>query len=420
MIRPSVTALTVYLAYLFPVQAARTPKIGFEIETSQMHFYNIRCTESANTAMKGHQVSGQIGGGWFLGVDTTPAKASLLQPEYDVLCNLDDTNKLESLIGHVVQSMSTIDTKQNFVIKDFDGKPDPFNPWELFIFPGLSKLSDDAKWDVQATAPLMLEAVQDLLIAAVQKEAHPLVIQDKNWSKNLVYVQKNWLDSKYFQEATGGSDWATKDVMGFLSIMLSNIKMARELTASVFHPARRNAYLTQGPKTLVWLMPRNSWTSVFSLVERKLPESVGLWEILEHLSCYQNTKDGKLRLDKNFCKGMEDDPQPNGKLQDKAWSLKGGIDPLSVKTWVESIISQPAGSPDALSAWDAKHFDGQIGAFDELGKSFEQVLNSQREVSLWEFRGLGFSRKADLAERVTNIQSEVVKFHRKYPQEPTS
>lgn len=141
----------------------------------------------------------------------------------------------------------------------------------------------------------MLEAVQDLLIAAVQKEAHPLVIQDKNWSKNLVYVQKNWLDSKYFQEATGGSDWATKDVMGFLSIMLSNIKMARELTASVFHPARRNAYLTQGPKTLVWLMPRNSWTSVFSLVEKKLPKSVGLWEILEHLSCYQNTKDGKLR-----------------------------------------------------------------------------------------------------------------------------
>lgn len=105
MIRLSVTALTVYLAYLFPVQAARTPKIGFEIETSQMHFYNIKCTESANTAMKGHQVSGQIGGGWFLGVDTTPAKASLLQPEYDVLCNLDDTNKLESLIGHVVQSM---------------------------------------------------------------------------------------------------------------------------------------------------------------------------------------------------------------------------------------------------------------------------------------------------------------------------
>ncbi|WQF84179.1 hypothetical protein CDEST_09193 [Colletotrichum destructivum] len=412
--------LAVYLTRLFLVQAARTPRIGFEIETPHMPIFNSECTDEENTAMKGHRVLGQTGNGWFLGVDTSPAVKSLLNLEYDLLCDLGNTHELESIIGNVMANMAELDTRDTFIIQDSKGYRDNCNPWRKLAFPGVSKVSGKATWDVQATAPLMLEAVQDLLIAAFQKEDHPLVIKQKNWMKNLVYVQKNWFDSKYFQEATGGSDWATKDVIGFLSIMLTNIKEARELTASIFHPLIRKGISTQGPKTLVWLMPRNSWTSVFSLVKKKLPESVQLWAILEHLACYQNTKDGKLKLDKRFCRGTVDNPQPNGKLQDKTWSLKGGGDPLSVKTWVESIVSRPAGSLDALSEWDAKHFDGQIGAFDKLGKTLEQVLDSSREVSLWEFRGLGYSRKADLPKRIDQIQGAVVKFHKRYPQEPIS
>ncbi|KAK1997178.1 hypothetical protein LX36DRAFT_721516 [Colletotrichum falcatum] len=303
-----------------------------------------------------------------------------------------------------------IDSSENF---------DPCNPWKKIT--ATSKKSDKAMWDVQATAPLMLEGIQDLLIAAFRKEDHPLIIRDKSWMTKVVYVQKRWLDSKFFQELNGGSEWATKDVLGFLSLMLTNIKTAQELTANILQPSKRHALTTQGPKVLVWLMPRNYWTSVFSLVDKKLPKGVGLWAILEHLACYENTGDGKIKLDKNFCQGEKGNPQPNGKLQDRAWSLQGGRDPLSVKTWVESIISEPAGRPDALSVWDTKHFDGQIGAFDKYKIRFEPVLGSSpsRKVPLWEFRGLGMSLRADLPNRLAKIQSAVVNFHKKYPQEPT-
>ncbi|KAJ0160994.1 hypothetical protein CTA2_6963 [Colletotrichum tanaceti] len=313
-----------------------------------------------------------------------------------------------------------IDTKDWFFINDYNST-NPCYSWEkyhyYFIYP---KISHKATWDVQATAPLMLEAVQDLLVAHFRKEDHPLLPRNKKWMKNAVYVQENWLDSAYFQGAFGSSNWATKDVRGFLSIVLTNIKEARKLTASIFRPFKRFIISTQGPKVFVWLMPRHYWTSVFSLIEEKLPPNFQLWEVLEHLACYQNTKDGELKLDKRFCTGEVDNPQPNGELQDKTWSLWDDYDPLSVKRWVESIVNQPAGSPDALSAWDAKHFDGQIGAFDKLGKPFERVIDSRREVPIWEFRGLRLTKKASLPGRLAEIQSEVIKFHRKYPQEPTS
>lgn len=101
----SFTILAFYLTHLFLVQAARTPKIGFEIETPHMPIFNMECTDKANTAMKGHQVLGQTGNGWFLGVDTTPAVKSLLNLEYDLLCDLGDMQELESIIGNVMNNM---------------------------------------------------------------------------------------------------------------------------------------------------------------------------------------------------------------------------------------------------------------------------------------------------------------------------
>ncbi|KAK2050930.1 hypothetical protein LY76DRAFT_529514, partial [Colletotrichum caudatum] len=300
------------------------------------------------------------------------------------------------------------------------GISDPYNPWRNLHFPIFTKKTTKAIWDMQATAPLPLEAIQDLLIALFKKEDHPLLIKDKKWMKTVVYVQKNWLDSKFFQETTDGSAWATKDVLGFLSLLLTNIKSARELTASWYRPTLRKGNKTQGPKILVWIMPRMYWTTVFHSIKAKMPKGVELWMILEHLACYQNTKDGRLQLDKNFCEGNVDDPQPNGKLKEKAWSLEGGLQPLTVKKWVTTIVSRPAKHPDALSEWDKRHFDGQIGAFDKLGKKFETVLGSDREVPIWEFRALGGSRRKDLLKRMQAIQSAVVELHKKYPEEPTS
>ncbi|KDN69458.1 hypothetical protein CSUB01_06652 [Colletotrichum sublineola] len=151
-----------------------------------------------------------------------------------------------------------------------------------------------------------------------------------------------------------------------------------------------------------------------------MPQGVELWTVLEHLACYRNSRDGGLWLDSDFCQGNVDDPKPNGKLKKKAWSLQRGRKPLRVKKWVTSIVTRPATHPDALSEWDEKHCDGQIGGFDKLGKKFETVLGSNREVPIWEFRGLGVSWRKNLLERMLAMQSAVIELHKKYPEEPTS
>ncbi|EFQ36746.1 uncharacterized protein GLRG_11892 [Colletotrichum graminicola M1.001] len=150
-----------------------------------------------------------------------------------------------------------------------------------------------------------------------------------------------------------------------------------------------------------------------------MPKDVKLWDILEHLACYRNTMDGQLQLDKKFCDDTGDNrkPKPNGKLQKLAWSLEGGKDPLTVKEWIDSIQSTSTGGPDlpdALSEWDEKHFDGQIGGFSRLGKSFETALGSERKVALWEFRGLGDITESQMSKYLEAIQRQVVEFHKKY------
>ncbi|KAJ0159065.1 hypothetical protein CTA2_10377 [Colletotrichum tanaceti] len=399
--------------------AARKPKIGFEIETVDILFYNGHCTLHQNQEMKGHRVIrhqglAENGNGWFLGVDAKSNKKMILTPEYDLLLDLDNIRELGSITEAVMRDISRFDTAPYFRMEDRRGRESPCNPWKKLIF---SSRSSKASWDVQATAPLMLEAVHDLLIAAFHREKTSTSNKDKTWMKNTVYVEKTWLKSEYFRTQTRGSDWATKDVLGFLSIMLTNIKNAQKLSAPFWRYYRRTALRTQGPKTLVWLMPRNSWKSVFSLVENKLPDQgETLWDILEHLACYQNTPNRELRLDTRFCAGTINNPKPNGKLEEKAW-VKKGYPSLSVKDWVNSIIN-PDETQDLLSKFDAEYYYGQIGAFDGLGKGFEHVLGSNRPVSLWEFRGLGMSRTRELPDRLQDIRNAVVEFHEKYPEAP--
>ncbi|KAJ0164117.1 hypothetical protein CTA2_1723 [Colletotrichum tanaceti] len=301
-------------------------------------------------------------------------------------------------------------------VENSDKSLDDCNPW--WILPYFRRVD----WVIHATAPLMLEAIQDLIISAFKGENHPLVPRNPQRRGNIVYVEKTWLNSAYFKKKKTASklDWATKDVLGFLSIVLTNTKNAQELSAPIWNPRLRNTRMVSGPKSLLWLLPRNNWVSVFSLVKDKLPEEgKQLWDMLEHLACYQNTRTGKLKLDKRFCEGTVDDPQPNGMLEKQAWSEEGGYPFLLVKDWVDSFVNNAAGGPDLLTKFDADHFDGQIGRFDELGKTFEHVLNSDRPVTLWEFRSQGRLHETQLPRRLKEIRNAVVELHEKYPNEPT-
>ncbi|KAK1566436.1 uncharacterized protein LY79DRAFT_572082 [Colletotrichum navitas] len=406
------TVLQLHLA-----QASK-PQIGFELESFDMSLFNFRCSEDDYYSMKGHQVAGQRGNNWFLGVDDTPAKTWRLNPEYDIRCDLGDLESLKGITQEVKQSMRFLGYAKQVWVQNNQGKKDVCNPWKpRQLFSALSKSPDKAIWNLQATAPLMLEGIQDLLTTAVKKERNPLVGVSSR--ANLVYIQKSWIDSNQFlKEATGGSYWATQDMLGFLSVVSSTMRAATELSAPFYQPGRKFLY-SLGPKGLIWIMPRHYWTSVFSLVRDKMPKDVKLWDILEHLACYRNTVDGQLQLDERFCDDTGDKrkPQPNGNLQKLAWSLKGGKDPLTVKEWIDSIQSTSTNGhdlPDALSEWDEKHFDGQIGGFSRLGKPFETALGSKRKIALWEFRGLGDITQSQISQHLEAIQVQVVKFHKRY------
>ncbi|KAK1953537.1 hypothetical protein LY78DRAFT_675155 [Colletotrichum sublineola] len=108
---------------------------------------------------------------------------------------------------------------------------------------------------------------------------NPEILKDivEQVKESMVVVQndqgerdKSWVDSNQFlKEATGGSHWATKDVLGFLSLVLTNMKAARKLSAPIYQP-------------------------LFSLVRDKLPQDIKLWDLLEHLACYKNTMNDQL------------------------------------------------------------------------------------------------------------------------------
>ncbi|KAJ0162519.1 hypothetical protein CTA2_4429 [Colletotrichum tanaceti] len=305
-------------------------------------------------------------------------------------------------------------TEKEFTVRALDGTPesDVCNPWKKTF---LSRFRRD-EWHVQATAPLMLEAIQDLLIAAFEGKKHPLLFSRKSPRRqDVVYVEKAWLNPIHFEELPGGINSVTKDVLGFLSIVLMNIKTAQVQEGLIWDERAKLGIPVAGPKVLGWIMPRNNWVSVFRLVQMRLPHrGSNLWNILEHLACYRNSKSGKLRLDERFCTGKVDNPKPNGELGKKSWARPGGYPYLLVKEWVDGF-SNPVGGRDLLSEFDATR---QIGGFDLVGKTMEHVRNSNRPVAIWEFRELGVVRPKKLLDHLTTIQKAVLEFHEKYPNEP--
>lgn len=144
---------------------------------------------------------------------------------------------------------------------------------------------------MQVTVPLMFEGIHDVIASSVTGAKHPLA-STPEWQDNMVLVTQDWFVADFFRSRPSASlaerdnhlAWVTKDVLGFLSMVVSMAKSAKILDPEDFSES-------QGPKVLSMPMLRSWWTTAYDQVKHKIPGQ--LWDIVEILSCYKMNSRGK-------------------------------------------------------------------------------------------------------------------------------
>lgn len=135
---------------------------------------------------------------------------------------------------------------------------------------------EDVRWAAQVTAPLPLEAINDLFLQSVSNKDNPL-LPSQNPGRDMTYVTEAFFQSK----KTGISpDDVKSDVLGFFSLVLTFAKK----TTKVFED--------ESPKNIGSIMPRTDFTNIYKQIQLSPPGS--LYDLLKVLACYKynpNTKD---------------------------------------------------------------------------------------------------------------------------------
>lgn len=132
-----------------------------------------------------------------------------------------------------------------------------------------------SEWALQATAPLPLEAVNDLVKIAINGN-HPASPLVGTKIENFVWVNEDFFKSK----PSGISSTVGPDVLGFLSLVLTYAKSADKMTKD------------KSAKELSSFMPRTNFVTMYGLVKDqiapKLKGSSGLYDLVKTLACYEN------------------------------------------------------------------------------------------------------------------------------------
>lgn len=128
---------------------------------------------------------------------------------------------------------------------------------------------DYAVWSRQITAPLPLEAINNLMYKAVVGQHSPLLGSVK---KHMV-----WVHPEFFRNSPGGLTEGNvdEDVRGFLALILSYAKASQFVTPQ------------SSPKFLTSIMPRTDFVTMYDMVRDALEEE-SLWDVVKHLACYRN------------------------------------------------------------------------------------------------------------------------------------
>ena len=168
--------------------------------------------------------------------------------------------------------------------KSFEIEDSPKNPWS---WKADRPPVENWRWGIQATSTMPLEGIHELCRMSWQGIISPIMAQSEYMFKRFRFVTKFWLKGPKLDELFQGDlDWATHDVLGFLSIVVSMAKEAKYM--------KQNVDSLQGPKLTVPIMSRLYWTTNYSLVKDKFPTQ-DLWTIIENIACYENPPQFRIR-----------------------------------------------------------------------------------------------------------------------------
>ncbi|KAI0530348.1 hypothetical protein GGR58DRAFT_518547 [Xylaria digitata] len=392
----------------------KSPGLGAEFETGAFYLVgDPECSYERTNKLKGGVLGGREGDHWQLTVDTTLDAANRLQAEY--ILNGQTVKLGQAMAGPTAAAIAadlvlewnpTLDSP-GITMKDLDGCTWSIKSTSSLLGPVASIL-----WQRQITAPMPLEALNDIIGKARANYAVPpvsLLPGHKGLVRNLVYVS-----TEFFQSSPGGAPTApTSDVLGFFSLVLSYAKAADHYV------------LGDSPKFKLPIMPRNDFQSMFNLIRGSLGSSLdagdsALYNIVKILACYtwrtDESSQFELEIDQLYCSGDLAAPVVSTKMDELKYELtRGKINPppsFTIKEWMDDL---QANKGDRMSAGD-KTYDGQIGGF---GDKMEYALDTTRLVPLFEFRDLDSSTASQFATLVTAAENDIINYHRIYRNPPT-
>ncbi|KAK4690448.1 hypothetical protein P7C71_g6347, partial [Lecanoromycetidae sp. Uapishka_2] len=357
---------------------AGTAGIGAEFESPFFYFTNLSCSAPDTYKAKGQVINGRTGTNWKLTADTIGSMGGKVNAEY-------------ILLGQNIEVGSGDAAKAGAAIAQ-----------DLIDSPSKGQDPETLEWAPQITAPMPLEGLYSLMKEQLTDpdldsrndlDGFPTQ-EDGNGDGYLIVVTQ-----KYFQSNTNGIDGSkvTDDVLAFCSLVLSYAKLASISLGP-----------TQSPKLFTTFMPRTEFTTIYTMVENKIPGD--LFTLFNSLACY-TTENGNVVVDSTYCSGPPASPRSNNKFG--ALGFKNPYASVNIKSWIQGI-GDKSPTPDLLSAFD-KSIDGSIGG---LGTQTEKMWNSQRSVPLFEFRDLLETPTSGFETFMDKVDTSIQALHRTFANPP--
>lgn len=297
---------------------------------------------------------------------------------------------------------------------------------------------------IQVTAPLPMEAIQELISITINEEdlngnenvKRTFVPTARAKYSNMVLITKYDLGDVY-----EGTEDITSDMLGFYSLLMSYVKIAATMT---------DADRPNGPKQKLNIMPRTDWKTMYNMYAKeddntrktkcrpkKKNKDQPLLDIVRDLAKkkqipgdidtatfkWEKVQPIREAGTRGVCANMAGSVtaralQRRGRADTTStWSTKNddiAKKELSVKSWIEGLDS----NIDPLSAMDEIVWDGQIGG---LGDRLEAPLYPEAAVDdskypLFELRDLNGGGMDRVEGFLTEVEVQIKKWHQEPPE----
>ncbi|KAH7395021.1 hypothetical protein DE146DRAFT_756900 [Phaeosphaeria sp. MPI-PUGE-AT-0046c] len=322
----------------------------------------------------------------------------------------------------------------------------PFEPWGLWTLEEPPTYEEASTFPgIQVTAPLPMEAIQELISIIVNNEdvngnegvKRTFVPTVSAKTSNIVLVYQQDLVDVY-----EGTEDITTDMLGFYSLLMSYVKIATTMT---------DADRANGPKQKLSIMPRTDWKTMYNMYAKeddntrktkcrpkKKNPNQSLLDIVKDLAKKKqlsgDIESATFKWDKakapareagtrGVCSNMA------GAVSARALARRGRADTsanwptkakdqadksLSLKSWLEGLDK----NMDPLSAMDELVWDGQIGG---LGDRLEAPLYPEAAVDdskypLFELRDLTGGGMDKVEGYLKEVEVQIKKWHQNPPE----